>query len=186
MFKRLTAITLAFVCFSWSSLSFAEPKVTIKTNYGDIEIALLEKLAPRTVANFLQLVDEEFYDGLVFHRVIANFMIQAGGYTPDMTYKEDPRTIPNESFNGVKNKRGTIAMARLNDPDSAGTQFFTNVSDNPNLDADGAEAGYAVFGRVSAGMEVVTEIELVNTHLFKGFAAVPEDPVIIHSIRLTE
>ena len=103
-----------------------------------------------------------------------------------MTYMSDDRTLPNESFNRVKNSRGTLAMARLNDPDSAGTQFFINVRDNPNLDASGTTAGYTVFGRVSSGMEVVEEIELVNTHLFQGHAAVPEEPVIIRSIRLND
>ena len=159
------------------------PTVIISTEYGNIEIELLEKLAPVTVKNFLQLVDDEFYDGLVFHRVIANFMIQGGGYGPDLTYKEAPNRVPNESFNGVKNIRGTIAMARLNDPDSAGTQFFINVKNNPNLDAQGDQAGYAVFGRVVDGMQTVEKIELVNTHLKRGMVAVPEEAVIITSIR---
>lgn len=183
MLRRLLIITAALTSLVWANLSFANPQVTISTNYGDIDIELFEKLAPRTVSNFLELVDEGFYDGLIFHRVIANFMIQAGGYTPDMKYKPADRSVPNESFNGVKNQRGTIAMARLSDPDSADSQFFINVRDNPNLDADGTEAGYTVFGRVASGMDVVTEIELVNTHLFQGHSAVPEEPVIIQSVR---
>ncbi|MFT7652565.1 MAG: cyclophilin family peptidyl-prolyl cis-trans isomerase [Limisphaerales bacterium] len=187
MLKRTLATTLAIFCLSWINLASADnPSATIATNYGDIEIELLENLAPRTVKNFISLIDETFYDGLIFHRVIANFMIQTGGYAPDMTYMSDDRTLPNESFNRVKNSRGTLAMARLNDPDSAGTQFFINVRDNPNLDASGTTAGYTVFGRVSSGMEVVEEIELVNTHLFQGHAAVPEEPVIIRSIRLND
>ena len=109
-------------------------------------------------------------------------MIQGGGYTPDVKYKPGAKTVPNESFNGVKNSRGTIAMARLADPDSADTQFFINVRDNPNLDADGSKAGYTVFGRVSSGMEVVDKIELVNTHLRAGMAAVPEESVIITKV----
>lgn len=153
------------------------------TDYGTIELELFEKLAPVTVKNFLTLVDEEFYNGLVFHRVIANFMIQGGGYTADLTYKPGPGTIPNESYNGVRNTRGTVAMARQNDPDSADTQFFINVKDNPHLDAQPNQAGYAVFGRVVDGMETVDQIELVNTHLKRGMVAVPEEAVVISSIK---
>ncbi len=158
------------------------PRVAMVTDFGTIEIELYAKLAPKTVANFLQLVDDNFYDGLVFHRVIANFMIQGGGYNADLDYKPGPQTVPNESYNGVRNTRGTIAMARLADPDSADTQFFINVRDNPNLDPSGDKAGYTVFGRVIEGMHVVEEIELVNTHLKRGMAAVPEDPVVIQSV----
>jgi cyclophilin family peptidyl-prolyl cis-trans isomerase len=173
-----TIVTLATI-----SAHAEDPKVAIDTNFGTIEIQLMPNLAPRTVENFLALVDKQFYDGLVFHRVIANFMIQAGGYTADLQYKPATKTVPNESFNGVKNSRGTIAMARLNDPDSANSQFFINVTDNPNLDANGSKAGYTVFGKVSGGMEVVESIELVNTHLKRGMAAVPEEPVLIHTIK---
>jgi len=180
----LTAlVTVPVLALTWADSSSANSRVKVDTNYGAFEIELLDQLAPRTVENFLTLVDDEFYDNLVFHRVIANFMIQGGGYTPDMEYRTGRGTVPNESFNGVKNTTGTVAMARLSDPDSADTQFFINVQDNPHLDASGGEAGYTVFGRVAAGMEVVSEIELVNTHLFAGMAAVPEEPVIINSIR---
>jgi len=160
----------------------ANPRVAITTNFGVFELEVLPKLAPRTVSNFLQLVEDKFYDGLVFHRVIANFMIQGGGYTAALSYKSPPGNVPNESFNGVKNTAGTVAMARLSDPDSADTQFFINLRDNPHLDADGSKAGYTVFARVSAGMEVVRKIELVNTHLRAGMAAVPEDTVEIVKI----
>lgn len=174
---------IAVLAVGVQSLAAADnPRVNVVTDYGNIEIELLETLAPRTVENFLKLVDDKFYDGLVFHRVIANFMIQGGGYTPDLTYKPGPNTVPNESFNGVKNTRGTIAMARLADPDSADTQFFINVKDNTHLDPVGGNAGYTVFGRVVDGMEVVEQIELVNTHLSRGMAAVPEEPVIIQKI----
>jgi cyclophilin family peptidyl-prolyl cis-trans isomerase len=158
-------------------------RVAIVTEYGTIDVELLDELAPRTVENFLMLVDDNFYDGLVFHRVIANFMIQGGGYTKEMTHKPEPKTIPNESFNGVKNRKGTLAMARLSDPDSAGSQFFINVKDNAHLDAQGDRAGYAVFGRVVGGYDVVEKIELVNTHLSHGMAAVPEEPVVITTIK---
>ncbi len=181
--RHLICSVIATAALCTQGLAAAEnPRVNIATDYGSIEVELLEKLAPRTVANFLQLVDDKFYDGLVFHRVIANFMIQGGGYTPDLTYKPGPGTVPNESMNGVKNTRGTLAMARLADPDSADTQFFINVKDNPHLDPAGDRAGYTVFGRVIGGMEVVEKIELVNTHLSRGMAAVPEEPVIIQKI----
>jgi len=169
------------LCISGAVIA-ENPRVTISTNHGDIEVELMSKLAPATVENFLSLVDDGFYDGLIFHRVIANFMIQAGGYKADLTYKPAPRTVPNESYNGVKNTRGTLAMARLPDPDSANSQFFINVKDNTYLDASSDGAGYTVFGRVVDGMDVVTEIELVNTHLKRSFQALPEEAVIIERI----
>ena len=178
---------LALITTFSAPLAQAEnPRVSMETNFGNIEIELLEKLAPLTVENFLKLVDAEFYDGLIFHRVIANFMIQGGGYTPALQYREGDATVRNESFNGVKNSLGTVAMARMADPDSAGTQFFINVRNNPHLDAAGGNAGYTVFGRVISGMDVVHEIELVNTHLKAGMAAVPEEPVIIHKVSRIE
>ncbi|MEM7080906.1 MAG: peptidylprolyl isomerase [Pseudomonadota bacterium] len=163
-------------------LAADNPRVKVHTNHGEFEIELLAKLAPRTVTNFLELVDSDFYDDLVFHRVIANFMIQGGGYTTGMRYVPGPKTVPNESMNGVRNLRGTVAMARTEDPDSADTQFFINVKDNAFLDASNEGLGYTVFGRVVTGMDTVTSIELVNTHLAFGMAAVPEEAVIIHSI----
>ncbi|XOV82944.1 MAG: peptidylprolyl isomerase [bacterium] len=187
IYRYCRTLLIALLACTTTAGAFAEnPKVHIDTNFGVIEVTLTPTLAPKTVENFLNLVDDKFYDGLVFHRVIANFMIQGGGYTADLQYRPATQTVPNESFNGVKNTRGTIAMARLDDPDSANSQFFINVADNPNLNADGTRAGYTVFGRVSAGMDVVDAIELVNTHLRRGMAAVPEEPVIIRSIRRVE
>ncbi len=187
IYSACRTLLIALVASTFALSAYAEnPRVAIDTNFGVIEVELTPTLAPRTVENFLTLVDEEFYNGLVFHRVIANFMIQAGGYNADLQYKQASKTVPNESFNGVKNTRGTIAMARLNDPDSANSQFFINVADNPNLNADGSKAGYTVFGKVSAGMDVVDAIELVNTHLRRGMAAVPEEPVIINTITRVE
>lgn len=174
-----SAILLTLPLSSWA----ANPRVIVSTNHGNIEIELLEKLAPETVKNFLALTDAGFYDGLIFHRVIANFMIQGGGYTPNMQFRGGKKTVRNESMNGVRNARGTVAMARLSDPDSADTQFFINVKNNTHLDAEGGEPGYTVFGRVVDGMDVVESIELVDTHLFMGFAAVPEEPVIIESVK---
>jgi len=187
IYSACRTLLIALVTSTLALSAFAEnPRVAIDTNFGVIEVELTPTLAPRTVENFLTLVDEEFYHGLVFHRVIANFMIQAGGYDADLQYKQASKTVPNESFNDVKHTRGTIAMARLNDPDSANSQFFINVADNPNLNADGSKAGYTVFGKVSAGMDVVDAIELVNTHLRRGMAAVPEEPVIINTITRVE
>jgi len=181
----LTALCVVFACASFFNQAFAEespagnPHVKITTNHGTIEIELLADMAPLTVENFLQLVDDDFYDGLVFHRVIANFMIQGGGYTPEMTYKDAPRTVANESNNGVRNRRGTVAMARMSAPDSADSQFFINVADNTHLDATPGNPGYTVFGRVVNGADTVEKIELVNTHLRSGMAAVPEEPIMI-------
>lgn len=184
IYRWFQIIVLAVSGLGATAPVYAEnPRVAVTTEFGTFEIELLEKLSPRTVSNFLQLVEDEFYDGLVFHRVIANFMVQGGGYTADLKYKPGPNKVPNESFNGVKNTRGTVAMARLSDPDSADTQFFINVGDNPHLDADGNQAGYAVFGRISSGMEVVQRIELVNTSLRQGMAAVPDTAVVIVTIR---
>ena len=179
MVNTLTVIALATPLYCAQSFASDNARVAMHTEYGIIEIEVFEKLAPKTAANFLKLVDEGFYNGLVFHRVIANFMIQGGGFDADLNYKDEDISIPNESFNGVKNTKGTIAMARTNDPDSAGTQFFINVRDNPYLDAQGSQAGYAVFGRVVSGMDTVEKIELVNTHLKKGMAAVPEEAVVM-------
>lgn len=156
-----------------------EPRVRLITTAGTIDVALFPDQAPRTVANFLRLVDAGFYDGLIFHRVIANFMIQAGGYEPDMTYREPPGTVPNESFNGLRNRPGTLAMARLEDPDSAEAQFFINVNDNAHLDAGPGRPGYTVFGQVIAGMDVVTDIELTDTGVHAGMVGVPTTPIVI-------
>ena len=157
------------------------PVVRLETSAGAIDIELFPDEAPRTVENFLRLVDENFYDGLIFHRVIANFMIQAGGYDGAMIYRKAPRTVVNESMNGVSNTRGTLAMARTSDPDSADAQFFINVKDNGYLDARGDQPGYTVFGKVIAGMEAVTAVELSETHRRKGMADVPVENVVIQS-----
>jgi cyclophilin family peptidyl-prolyl cis-trans isomerase len=160
------------------------PKVRLTTTLGDIDIALYPERAPVTVANFLRLVDDGFYDGLIFHRVIANFMIQAGGYDEQMNYREPPATVPNESFNGLRNRKYRLAMARQSHPDSADAQFFINVNNNSHLDARPGEPGYTVFGEVIAGHDVVEEIELTDTINYDAgdgvrMAAVPETPIVI-------
>ena len=159
--------------------------VLFETNLGDIVIDLYPEQAEITVANFIGYVEEEFYDGLTFHRVMEDFMIQGGVFEDDLT-KRDPTSDPivNESDNGLSNERGTIAMARTDDPDSATSQFFINHIDNPFLDYhydnDPCNFGYAVFGKVVSGMDVVDEIAQVSTHYVNpGLKNVPDDPVII-------
>ena len=145
--------------------------VTLHTSMGDISLELDAEKAPKTVANFLQYARDGFYDGTIFHRVINNFMIQGGGMTADMAQKQTRAPVDNEANNGLKNKTGTVAMARTNDPHSATAQFFINVSDNGFLDHTAPTAqgwGYAVFGRVTAGMDVVEKIKAVATGN-KGF-----------------
>ena len=188
LFRAATRPTILLAGFLWVLHGVAHaqdnPRVSLVTNKGAIEIELLPKFAPKHVANFLSLVEEEFYVGLVFHRVIPNFMIQAGGYDGDLNYKASERRIKNESFNGLKNKRLTIAMARLNDPDSADTQFFINVRDNPHLDAQPGQPGYTVFGKVVDGLDVIETIELTDTHLRMGMVAVPEETITIVATKL--
>jgi len=159
------------------------------TDYGKIVIELNDMEAPITVDNFLRYVDEEFYDGLIFHRVIDDFMIQGGGFYPDMTQKDATYApIVNEAETAaLSNVRGTIAMARASDPDSATTQFFINTVDNPSLDPGGSSGeGYCVFGRVTSGMSVVDAISAVATHSESGHQDVPVDDVIIEQMVVTE
>ena len=159
--------------------------VTLHTSMGDISLELDAEKAPKTVANFLQYARDGFYDGTIFHRVINNFMIQGGGMTADMAQKETRAPVDNEANNGLKNKTGTVAMARTNDPHSATAQFFINVSDNGFLDHTAPTAqgwGYAVFGRVTAGMDVVEKIKAVATGN-KGFHQdVPKEAVTIERV----
>lgn len=159
------------------------PVVEIVTDHGPITVELRPDRAPQTVANFLALVDERFYDGLVFHRVIAGFMVQAGGFDTDMNRRQAPRTVPNESVGGLANERGTIAMARTNHPDSAGAQFYINMADKPHLNAQGGKPGYTVFGRVIAGLEVAERIEAAPTDTVDGRPDVPVEPVTIVTVR---
>lgn len=177
---------LLVLTFSSATLAEDNPRVNLVTSEGLIEIELLPKFAPKHVANFLALVEEGFYVGLVFHRVIPNFMVQAGGYDAELTYRPRDSQVDNESFNGLRNKRYTVAMARLSDPDSADTQFFINVRDNPHLDAQPGEPGYTVFGRVVSGMDVIETIELTDTHLRMGMAAVPEKAIVILATELQQ
>jgi peptidyl-prolyl cis-trans isomerase B (cyclophilin B) len=169
--------------------NMANPVVVMETSEGTIKIELWPDKAPKTVANFLSYVDEKFYDDTIFHRVIANFMIQGGGFTPDMIQKSTHAPVKNEARADVKNVRGTIAMARTGVVDSATAQFFINTVDNPFLDHAGETPrsfGYAVFGKVIDGMDVVDKIRKVAIANRGPFENVPVEPVVIKSIRRAE
>ena len=165
------------------------PVVLMHTNLGTIKLELLAKEAPLSVKNFLDYTSSGFYHGTVFHRVIPNFMIQGGGFTADMKQKKANAPIKNEADNGLKNLRGTIAMARTMIVDSATAQFFINVVDNGFLDHRDKTTkgyGYAVFGKVIEGMDVVDKIAAVRTGVLRGFPDVPLPPVVIESIKVSE
>jgi peptidyl-prolyl cis-trans isomerase A (cyclophilin A) len=153
--------------------------VKLTTSMGDIFLELDAEKAPISVENFMNYVAKEHYDGTIFHRVIDGFMIQGGGFTPDLKQKPTEKPIKNEWKNGLKNKRGTIAMARTQVADSATTQFFINVNDNDFLDVARDGAAYAVFGKVVNGMDVVDKIKGVRTVMKNGMGDVPAEPVII-------
>lgn len=169
-----------------TATAHAQTLVDIETNRGAIRIALADDKAPETVANFLRYVDEGFYDGTIFHRVIAGFMIQGGGFTADYEQKSTASPVKNEADNGLKNMRGTIAMARTSDPHSATAQFFINHRDNSNLDHRAPTMhgwGYAVFGEVVDGMNVVDAIAALKTGPGGRFRSdVPQDMVVIERI----
>jgi len=187
----LVVSVLMLQSFSWAADTEekskpANPVVVMNTSLGPIKIELWADKAPGTVKNFLQYVDEGFYDGTVFHRVINNFMIQGGGFTPDMKQKPTHSPIKNEAAADLKNDRGTIAMARTMVVDSATGQFFINVVDNVSLnhrDDTPAGFGYAVFGKVIDGMDVVDKIKSVATTNSGPFQDVPAKPVVIESIK---
>lgn len=161
--------------------------ITLKTSLGDIVLELDHEKAPNTCANFEQYVRDGHYDGTVFHRVINNFMIQGGGFLPDMVQKATREPIENEAKNGLKNVAGSIAMARTMAPHSATAQFFINVSDNGFLDYPGQDGwGYCVFGRVTAGMDVVNAIKSVATTRVAGHDDVPAEPVVIEKAEISE
>jgi cyclophilin family peptidyl-prolyl cis-trans isomerase len=184
-------IRIAAVCGIWLALTGSgcsrapNPHVMMETNMGKVTIELFADKSPVTVNNFLRYVDEKFYDGTIFHRVISDFMIQGGGFLPGMKEKKTRDPIKNESANGVKNERGTLAMARTGEPNSATAQFFINVKDNSFLDRSQAKdkVGYAVFGKVIEGIEVVDKIKYVQTQKVGNFDDVPVEDVVILSIR---
>ena len=160
-------------------------RVLMKTLLGDLTLELDAENAPATVANFIEYAESEHYDGTIFHRVIDNFMVQGGGFDTDMRQKDTNAPIQNEANNGLKNDRGTIAMARTMDPHSATAQFFINVSDNDFLNFSGENMqgwGYAVFGRVVEGEDVLDRIRVVPTGNQAGHQDVPNDPIVIESV----
>ena len=187
MTKLATRLVMVFALLTAGFTQAAQdnPKVVLKTEMGDILVELFPKAAPVSVDNFVKLVNDYHYDGLIFHRVISGFMIQAGGFTFYFSPRESSRgSIVNESSNGLKNKRGTLAMARMNDPDSASAQFFINHKSNGFLNPKGDNKGYAVFGAVVAGMNVVDAIAAVETQTLGYYADVPVKPIRILSARL--
>jgi len=193
--SKLTRFALLLCLLSFSALAqeTGNPQVTLHTNRGDIRIELYADKAPVTVENFLQYARDGFYDGTIFHRVISHFMIQGGGFTADLAQKPTRDPIQNEAGNGLSNDRGTVAMARTNDPHSATAQFFINVEANPGLNQTGTtnsrQWGYAVFGRVVDGMSVVDDIRLSETGVRRlpdgmQMGDVPVETVLIESVEI--
>lgn len=183
--RFVVAALLAPLLIAAAASSMAQdkvPRVRLETTMGNIVLELDPARAPVTVENFLTYVNAGFYDGTIFHRVIGNFMIQAGGYTDDFSRKQTRPPIKNEADNGLKNVRGSVSMARTRDPHSASAQFFINVVDNPSLDHTAPDArgwGYAVFGHVAEGMDVVDKIRNQATGVHAGFRDVPKKTIMI-------
>lgn len=190
MLKLKTALLAGLLAaFSSAGAQADNPRVLLETSHGDIVVELFADKTPATVDNFLGYVESGFYDGTVFHRVIENFMIQGGGFTPEFKKKTTGPPIENEAENGVSNTRGTLAMARTGDPHSATSQFFINTADNPNLDFRTASKGgwgYCAFGRVVEGMDVVDRIAAVPTTVKSRHQNAPKEPVIIEQASVLE
>jgi peptidyl-prolyl cis-trans isomerase A (cyclophilin A) len=189
MFKKLltsVTITLAIGLLAVSAGAAGKnPTVLMETSLGKVTIELFQKESPLSVKNFLTYVKDGFYNGTAFHRVMPGFMIQGGGFTLEMMQKSTRKPVPNEASNGLKNERGTIAMARTSDPDSATAQFFINLVDNNGLNRPQPDGyGYAVFGRVIEGMDVVDRIAGVRTGVRMGMRDVPLEPVEIKSLKI--
>jgi len=160
--------------------------VLLETSAGNITIEFFAAESPTTVANFIGYVEDAFFDGTIFHRVIPGFVIQGGGFTPEMHKKSTKPPIQNEAANGIKNRRGTLSMARTSDPHSATSQFFINLVDNASLDHAPGRDGYAVFAKVTDGMDVVDQIATAKTGTHGAHADVPLTPVVVHSARTLE
>jgi peptidyl-prolyl cis-trans isomerase A (cyclophilin A) len=160
--------------------------IRFETSHGGFTVELFEKEAPLSVANFLRYVDESFFDGTIFHRIVPGFVIQGGGLTADFSQKKTQQPIKNEATNGLLNERGTLSMARTDDINSATSQFFVNLSDNDFLDHRPGNYGYAVFGRVTDGMDTVDRIAKVRTGRRKGHTDAPQEDVLITSARRVE
>jgi peptidyl-prolyl cis-trans isomerase B (cyclophilin B) len=191
--RRMRAFVVGMIGLLAAATAVAKeggnPVVVMKTSMGEIKIELDKAKAPVTVDNFVGYVNDKFYDGTIFHRVIPAFMIQGGGFDKDMNQKKTKAPIKNEAGNGLKNLNGTIAMARTSDPNSATAQFFINTKDNAFLDHRNETPqgyGYAVFGKVVSGMDVLKKIEQVQTTTKVPHENVPVTPVIIESVRVVE
>ena len=185
MNRALIAIMIVLV-FAFAAIAGDNPKIEMDTTKGKIVLELYADKAPKTVENFLAYLDAGFYDGTIFHRVIPGFMIQGGGFTADMKKKDARPPIDNEADNGLRNERGTIAMARTTNPHSATAQFFINTVNNDFLNYRNKSSqgwGYAVFGRVAEGMAVVEAISGVKTGTRGPFRNVPTDPIVITRVR---
>jgi len=157
--------------------------ILFETTLGDFTVELFEKDAPETVVNFLKYIDTGFFDGTIFHRIVPGFVIQGGGFTEDMSQKRTQPPIKNEANNGLKNLRGSLSMARTNDVNSATSQFFVNLKDNDFLDHKPGNYGYAVFARVTEGMDVIDKIAAVATGRRSGFDDVPTEAVIMKRVQ---
>lgn len=178
--SALAVLFLALPAAGQATPGGTAPQVELRSSAGLIRIELAPDQAPQTVANFLRLVDSGFYKGLQFHRVVAGFVAQGGGFDAERKPREPGTTVVNESVGGLANRRGTIAMARRQEPDSAGAQFYFNLADNAFLDAKGEQPGYTVFGRVVAGQDVIDRIGAAPTSNDGGaFTNVPREPVLI-------
>jgi cyclophilin family peptidyl-prolyl cis-trans isomerase len=189
MKKTIQTLFLTLTLFATlTSTVFADPvKVLVKTSMGEITLALDQEKAPKSVENFLQYARDGFYNGTIFHRVIKGFMVQGGGYTSDIKRKTTSEPIQNEAKNGLRNKRGSIAMARTAAPHSATAQFFINLKDNTFLDHPSQdEWGYAVFGQVIEGMDVVDNIAQQPTGVQSGMRDVPKETVTIEKVTIIE
>jgi peptidyl-prolyl cis-trans isomerase B (cyclophilin B) len=201
--KRLSGTIVASLLIAGCSGPGSQPKMDeqpepvkesrimllMKTTQGDIKIELDAEKAPNTVANFMKYVESGHYNGTIFHRVISNFMIQGGGFTPDMSQKDAPHKVDNEANNGLKNEVGTIAMARTMDPHSASAQFFINTKDNGFLNFSSPTPqgwGYCVFGKVVDGMDVVMAIDGVKTGNAGGHGDVPLEPIVITEVAVID
>lgn len=184
MIKRFLFSLVSVLCLLAANITAANAEeVVFKTTMGAFTLSLDAEKAPKTVENFLSYVDEGYYDGTIFHRIIPGFMIQGGGFEKGMNKKKTHPAIINESQNGLKNLRGSISMARTNSPNSATSQFFINVNDNSSLDPQGMRAGYAVFGKITEGMEVVDKIVTAPTGKIGSFSDVPKKDIVILSAK---
>lgn len=188
-FYKLSLVLILQLIFAAVGHTQEKTMIKMTTNFGVIEIELFTEQAPNTTENFIQYVNDGFFDGLIFHRVIPSFMIQGGGFEPGMRQKSPNTPIQNEADNGLKNERGTLSMARTNDPHSATSQFFISVKDNAFLDFKSKDAsgwGYAVFAKVVSGMDVVDSIAQTPTGNSGGHGDVPLEDVVIEKAEVVQ